>query len=130
VNTSARKGDAHTGRGRLALDDLFLKFLRQVKSSVPLLFLTAPGCTQGGHEAIAGQGVDLCDVGCCEPTGHSDHCTELIESSAASWAFLQVAFDAPSLVLVQLAVEVLGHTVDEIDAREIVGVGPSRLCHR
>jgi hypothetical protein len=41
------------------------------------------GCTQRGHQAIAGQRVDPGDVGRREATNEVDHRLELIESGAA-----------------------------------------------
>jgi hypothetical protein len=41
----------------------------------------------------------------------------MIESGAAPVAYLEVPFDARSLAFVQLAVKVLGHFFDWVDAR-------------
>src|SRR5919106_3418239 len=98
--------------------------------AAPLTSLTTSHYTQGGHEAVADQRVDACDVGRCEPTGEADHGLEMIESSPAPVAYLEVPFDALSLAFVQLAVEVLGHLVDQVDAGKIVGTRPPRVRHR
>src|SRR5687767_6819445 len=91
--------------------------------------LTASRYPQHSHEAVAGQRVDPCDVGRCEPTNETDHGLELIESSPAPVAYFEVPFHALSLALVQLAVEVFGHLVDQVDAGKIVGTRPSRVRH-
>src|SRR5918992_98728 len=92
--------------------------------------LTASRYPQHSHEAVAGQRVDPCDVGWCEPTNETDHGLELIESSPAPVAYLEVPFEALSLAFVQLAVEVLGHLVDQVDAGKIVGTRLPRVRQR
>jgi hypothetical protein len=78
----------------------------------PVEFLTASGCTQCRHEAVTDQRVDACDVGSREPTGEATHDLELIKSSATPLAYLEVPFDAPSLVFSQVAIDIVGDHVD------------------
>ncbi len=71
-------------------------------------FLATSRYTQCRHEAVADLRVDSGDVGRCEPTNETDHGLELIESSPAPVANLEVPFDALSLAFLQFAVEVFG----------------------
>jgi hypothetical protein len=84
-------------------------------------------CSQGCHEAVANQRIDVCDVRPGEPTGKADDGLELAKRRPAALASFEMLIDASALALVHLAVEVGGHQANELDALEVLHTRPTTV---